>query len=90
MQKFYEDSHGILTILPSLWNRSYQPSGIGPRVVLEESQEDTEDTNNKRRLADLEGIEEERELAKRRRQRYQQRMTRAYAQAVHPRVFIKW
>ena len=37
-----------------------------PRVVLEESQEDTEDTNNERRLANLEGVEEERELAKRR------------------------
>ena len=36
------------------------------RVVLEESQEDTEDTSNERRLADLEGVEEERELAKRR------------------------
>ena len=41
-----------------------------PRVVLEESQEDTKDTNNERRLADLEGVEEERELAKRRSQRY--------------------
>ena len=50
-----------------------------PKVVLEESQEDTKDTNNERRLADLEGVEEERELAKRRSQRYQQRMTRAYA-----------
>ena len=47
-----------------------------PRVILEESQEDT---NNERRIADLEGVEEERELAKRRSQRYQQRMTRAYA-----------
>ena len=37
-----------------------------PRVVLEESQEDIEDINNERRLADLEGVEEERELAKRR------------------------
>ena len=58
-----------------------------PRVILKESQEDT---NNERRLADLEGVKEERELARRRSQRYQQRMTRAYAQAVHPRVFIKW
>ena len=52
---------------------------LTPRVVLEESQEDTEDMNNERRLVDLEGVEEERELAKRRSQRYQQRMTRAYA-----------
>ena len=37
-----------------------------PRVVLEESQEETEDTNNERRLTDLEGVEEERELAKKR------------------------
>ncbi|XP_050245856.1 uncharacterized protein LOC126693771 [Quercus robur] len=50
-----------------------------PRVVLEESQEENEDTNNERRLADLEGVEEERELAKKRSQRYQQRITRAYA-----------
>ena len=47
-----------------------------PRVILEESQEDS---NNERRIADLEGVEEERELAKRRSQTYQQRMTRAYA-----------
>ena len=60
-----------------------------PRVVLEESQEEIEDTNNERRLADLERVEEERELAKRRRQRYQQRMTKAYAQAVRPRAFIE-
>ena len=38
------------------------------RVILEESHEDT---NNKRRIADLEGVEEERELARRRSQRYQ-------------------
>ena len=37
-----------------------------PRVVPEESQEESEDTNNERRLADLEGVEEERELAKKR------------------------
>ena len=37
-----------------------------PRVVLEESQEDTEDTNNERRLVDHERVEEERKLAKRR------------------------
>ena len=43
---------------------------LTPRVVLEESQEDTVDTNNERRLVDLEGVEEERELAKRRSQRY--------------------
>nr|POE95700.1 hypothetical protein CFP56_38126 [Quercus suber] len=59
------------------------------RVVLEESQDDTGGTNNERRLADLEGVEEERELVRRRSQRYQQRMTRAYAQAVHPRTFTK-
>ena len=57
-----------------------------PRVILEESQEDT---NNERSLADLEGAEEERELAKRRTQRYQQRMTRAYAQAIRLRAFTE-
>ena len=41
-----------------------------PRVVLEESQEESENTNNERRLADLEEVEEERELAKKRSQRY--------------------
>ena len=60
-----------------------------PRVVLKESQEETEDTNNERRLADLEWVEEERELAKKRSQRYQQRMTKAYAQAVRLRAFTK-
>ena len=45
-----------------------------PRVILEESQEET---NNERRIVDLEGVEEERELARRRGQRYQKRMTRA-------------
>ena len=50
-----------------------------PRVLLEENQEDIEDTNNGRRLADLEGLEEEREVARRRSQRYQQRMAKAYA-----------
>ena len=42
-----------------------------PRVVCEESQEETEDANNERRLTNLEGVEEERELAKKRSQRYQ-------------------
>ena len=39
---------------------------LTPREVLEESQEDTKDTNNERRLVNLEGVEEERKLAKRR------------------------
>ena len=41
-----------------------------PRVVLEESQEGTYDTNSERRLADLEGLEEEIEVAQGRSQRY--------------------
>ena len=60
-----------------------------PKMVLEESQEENKDANNERRLADLEEVEEERELAKKRSQRYQQRMTRAYTQAVCPRTFIE-
>ena len=60
-----------------------------PRVVLEENQEGTEDTNNERRLADLEGLEEEREVARRKSQRYQQRMAKAYVQTVHPRAFAE-
>ena len=58
------------------------------RVVLEENQEDTEDTNNEKRLADLEGLEEEREVA-RRSQRNQQRMAKAYAQIIHPMAFTE-
>ena len=58
-----------------------------PRVVLEENQESTEDTNDERRVADLEGLEEEREVARMRSQRYQQRMAKAYAQTVQPRAF---
>ena len=60
-----------------------------PRVMLEENQEGTEDTNNERRLADLERLEEEREVARRRSQRYQQRMAKAYAQTVHPKAFTE-
>ena len=41
-----------------------------PRVVLEENREDTEEANNERRLANLEGLEEEREVARRRSFRY--------------------
>ena len=61
-----------------------------PRVVLEERQEKTKDVNNERRLTDLEGVEEERELAKKRSQRYQQRMTKTYAQAIRPKAFTEW
>ena len=60
-----------------------------PRVVLEENQESTEDTNDERRVADLEGLEEEREVTRMRSQRYRQRMAKAYAQSVHPRAFPK-
>ena len=35
-----------------------------PRVVLEEIQEGTNGTNSERKLADLEGLEEEREVAR--------------------------
>ena len=60
-----------------------------PRVVLEENQEGTEVTNNERMVVDLEGLEEEREMARKRSQRYQQRMGRAYAHIVHPRAFTE-
>ena len=40
-------------------------------------------------MADLEGLEEEQEVVRRRRQRYQQRMFKAYAQTVHPRAFTE-
>ena len=50
-----------------------------PRVVVKESQEGIDDTSSERRLADLEGLEEERKVAKGRSQRYQQRMAKAYA-----------
>ena len=73
MQELCKDSHRILTILPSLWTEAISPK----------------DTNNERRLADLEGLEEEREVVKRRSQRYQQRMAKAYTQTIHPRAFTK-
>ena len=60
-----------------------------PRVVVKESQEGIDDTSSERRLADLEGLEEERKVAKGRSQRYQQRMAKAYAQTVHPRAFME-
>ena len=41
-----------------------------PRVVLMGIQEGTNSKNNKGRLADLEGLEEEREVARRKSQRY--------------------
>ena len=41
-----------------------------PRVVLEEIKEGINGINSERRLADLEGLEEEREVARRRSQRY--------------------
>ena len=60
-----------------------------PRVVLGENQEDTKEANNETRLADLEGLEEGRELPRKRSQRYQQRMSKTYAQVVHPRAFTE-
>ena len=60
-----------------------------PRVVLEEIQKGTDGTNSERRLADLEGLEKEREVAKKRSKRYQQRMAKVYTQTVHPRAFTE-
>ena len=60
-----------------------------PRVVLEEIQEGTDGTHDMGRLADLEGLEEKREMARKRSQRYQQRMAKAYEQTVHPRIFAE-
>ena len=40
-------------------------------------------------MADLEGLEEEREVARRRSQRNQQRMAKVYAQIVHPMAFTE-
>ena len=56
----------------------YGTETIGPielvvptlRAVLKEIQEGTDGANSEGRLADLEGLEEEREMAKRRSQRY--------------------
>ena len=44
---------------------------LTPKVVLEENQECTDNTNSERKLADLEGLEEEREVARGRSHRYQ-------------------
>ena len=60
-----------------------------PKVVLEEIQEGIDDTNNEGRLVDLEGLKEEREVARRRSQKYQQRMAKAYEQTIHPRAFTE-
>ena len=47
-------------------------------IVLEEIQEGTDGTHDIGRLADLEGLKEKREVARKRSQRYQQRMAKAY------------
>ena len=60
-----------------------------PRVVLEEIQGGANDTHAKERMVDLEGLEKKREVARRQSQRYQQKMAKAYEQAVHPRIFAK-
>jgi len=39
---------------------------------------DSDDTHAKKRVVDLEGLEEKRELARRQSQRYQQKMAKAY------------
>jgi len=48
------------------------------RVVLEEIQEDKDDKHAEGRLADLEGLEKKHEVARRRSQRYRQKMAKAY------------
>ena len=78
IQELCKDSHGILTVLLIYGTEAISPLELvvpTPRVVLEESQEDTKDTNNGR--------------SERRSQRYQQRMTKAYTQAVRPRAFTE-
>ena len=60
-----------------------------PRVVLKEIQGDADYTRTKGRLVDLEELEEKREVARRRSERYQQKMAKAYEQAVHPRIFVE-
>ena len=62
---------------------------LTPRVVLEGIQEDANSINNEGRFANLEGLEGEREVVRRRSQRYQQRMVKAYGQTVHPRTFTE-
>ena len=60
---------------------------LAPRIVLEEILEDSDDTNAKEKVVDLEGLEERRELARGQSQRYQQKMAKAYEQAIHSRIF---
>ena len=62
---------------------------LTPRVVLEEIQEGIDGINSKRRLANLEGLEEKQEVARRRSQRYQKRKAKACEQTVHPRAFME-
>ena len=65
MQELCEDSHRISLVYGTKTINSIELVVPTPRVVLEENQEGTEDTNNERRLAGLEGLEEEREVARR-------------------------
>lgn len=48
-----------------------------------------DDTHAKGRLADLEGLEERLKVARRRSQRYQEKIAKAYGQEVCPRIFAK-
>lgn len=54
---------------------------------MEEILGDSNDTHAKERVVDLEGLEERKELARSQSQRYWQKMTKAYEQAVHSRIF---
>ena len=65
MQELCEDSHRISLVYGTETINFVELVVPTPRVVIEENQEGTEDTNNERRLADLEGLEEEREMARR-------------------------
>ena len=56
---------------------------------MEEILGDANNTHAKERLVDLEGLEEKVDIVKRQSQRYQQKMAKAYEQAIHPRILVE-
>ena len=54
---------------------------------MEEILGDSDNMHAEGRVVDLESLEERKELARRQSQRYQQKMAKAYEQAIHLRIF---
>ena len=56
---------------------------------MEEILGDSDNMHAEERVVDLESLKERKELARRQSQRYQQKMAKAYKQAVHSRIFTQ-